>query len=173
MKTARFLPLAALLAWAVLAAGCAAPFSEELLRQSDRSVTVDMVLASPDAHRNALVTWGGVLLNTRPREKYTSLEVSERPLDSRSRPRDENLSRGRFMARYNGFLDPTVFSHGKDVTVVGRVTGTETGRIGDYEYTYPVVTIEEYHLWEVREDYGPPPPPNYPCSPFWGPWWRY
>lgn len=173
MKTARFLPLAALLVWAVLAAGCAAPFTRELLSQSDRSVTVDKVLAGPEAHKNALVVWGGVLLKTSPREKYTSIEVSERPLDSRSRPKDENLSRGRFMARYNGFLDPSVFSHGKDLTVVGRVTGTETGRIGDYQYTYPVVTIEEYHLWEPQVDYGPSPPPGYPYSPFWGPWWWY
>jgi outer membrane lipoprotein len=175
MRTARLLLATVLLLSAILAAGCAAPFSKGLLKQADRSVTVDKVLANPDAFGNALVLWGGVILDTKPKENFTTIEISERPLDYQKRPRDMSLSRGRFMARYKGFLDPSVFCKGKDITLIGRVTGSETGRIGEYSYTYPVVSVEEYNLWAPYSAYTYAPYPDfyYPYSPFYDPWWYY
>jgi outer membrane lipoprotein len=174
MNKARFFLATAILLSALLASGCAAPFSKGLLKQADQSVTVDKVLAKPDAYQNTLVVWGGVILNTKPMDKYTSVEVSDRPLDYQKRPKDLSLSRGRFKIRQNGFLDPSVYCRGKDITVVGRVAGTETGRIGEYLYTYPVVSAEEHHLWAPQPAY--PPYPDYyyyPFSPFSDPWWYY
>jgi outer membrane lipoprotein len=177
MKTARLLLSVTLLLAALLASGCAGPMSRELLKQADQSLTVDKVLARPEGYVNTRVVWGGEILSTSPLEGYTVIEISERPLDYQKRPKDEELSRGRFMARYKGFLDPSVFKHGKDVTVIGRITGTETGRIGEWEYTYPVVSVEEYYLWGPEAVYAYPPYPDmyysYPYSPYWGPWWYY
>jgi outer membrane lipoprotein len=174
MKTARLLPSAVFLLSLVLAAGCAAPFSKGLLGQADKSATVDKVIASPSSYGNTLVVWGGRIITTTPRQSATSVEVSDRPLDYQKRPKDLSLSRGRFIARFNGFLDPSVFCRGKDFTVVGRVTGTETGRIGEYQYTYPVVAVEEYYLWAPQPAYYYYPYPYYyPFSAYYEPWGYY
>jgi outer membrane lipoprotein len=71
--------------------------------------------------------------------------------------------------------------------VAGRVLGARTGKVGEIEYTYPLISCLELHLWPQRipgpqryEPYpwwywGPPwywPPPWYwrPYRyPFWGP----
>ncbi|HNY65168.1 MAG TPA: Slp family lipoprotein [Deltaproteobacteria bacterium] len=177
MKTSRYLLVAAFLASTVLAAGCAGPIRSELSRKADQSITVDKVLSKPEAYGNALVLWGGMIVNTKPQEGHTSVEISERPLDSQKRPREGALSRGRFLARQKGFLDPSVFDDGRSITIVGRITGTETGRIGDFTYTYPVVAIEEYYLWSPRPVYVYYPyypyPSYYPYSPLRYPWWYY
>lgn len=174
MKTARLIPAAAFMLSLILISGCSAPFTKGLLKQADQSVTVDKAVATPGAYGNTLVVWGGKILNTTPRQNFTTVEVSERPLDYQKRPKSMSLSRGRFMARFKGFLDPSVFSSGKSFTVIGKVTGTETGRIGEYQYTYPVVTIEEYYLWAPQPVYNPYPDYYYyPYSSFYGPWWYY
>jgi outer membrane lipoprotein len=175
MSTARLLPAAGLLLAALLAAGCAGPMSRELIEQADQSLTVDKVMARPEGYVNARVVWGGEILSTSPQESSTVVEISERPLDYQKRPEDEGMSRGRFLARYKGFLDPSVFKYGKDITVIGRITGTDTGRIGEYEYTYPVVSVEEYYLWGPEAVYSYPPSMYYyyPYTPYYGPWWYY
>lgn len=163
--------LAALLLIAVVfMSGCAAPFSEGMKKQADESITLDKVAANPKASEGNLVMWGGVILKTMPREKGTVIEILERPYDSQKRPREVDTSRGRFLARHNGFLDPAVFCQGRDITVAGRIAGSETAKIGEYKYTYPVVEIEEFRLWPMQVQRMYPAYPNYP---FYNPWWWY
>lgn len=170
MKKQGYLLVTVLIAIALLATGCAAPISEGMLKEADQSVTLDRVRADPKAYMGRLVVWTGVILSTLPREKGTVVEVLESPADYQKRPKNTDASRGRFLITTNRFLDPAVFCQGRDITVAGRITGTESALIGDYTYTYPVLAIEEYHLWahEVESPYPP-----YPRYPFYDPWWWY
>ncbi len=172
MKRQRYL-LAAVLAAAVAAvcSGCAAPISEGVLKDVDVSVTLDRVRANPKAYEGRAVLWTGVILDTQPRESSTVIEILERPADKQKRPKNVDASRGRFLARGNGFLDPAVLCQGREITVVGKISGSESSLIGDYNYTYPVVDIKEYYLWAPeREIYYYTP---YPPYPFYDPWWFY
>lgn len=170
MKRQRYLLVATLIAIALLASGCAAPISKGMLKEADESITLDKVRANPKAFEGKSVVWAGVILSTRPHEKGTVIEVLESPADYQKRPKNTDASRGRFLVKANRFLDPAVFCHGRDITVVGRITGTEAALIGDYAYTYPVLALEEYYLWapEVETPYPP-----YPRYPFYDPWWWY
>ena len=176
MKMIRLLPIAGLVLMAALASGCAGPLSKDLLRQTDPSVTVGSVAAKPDAHKNSLVVWGGTIISTRTYQDNTVIEVLEKPLDYQKRPKYVDTSSGRFKARYSGFLDPSLFRYDRDITVIGRVVGTETSAVGDYQYTYPVVEVREYYLWPRRtpDYYNSGYPTYYPYySPFYGSWWYY
>ncbi len=170
MKRTGYFPTRMLLVAVLLAAGCAAPFSEGIKSQVNESITLDQVAANQKAYQGTLVMWSGVILSTLPREKGTVIEILERPYDSQKRPRDVDTTRGRFLARYNGFLDPAVFCQGRDITVAGRISGSESAKIGEYAYTYPVVELQEYRLWpvEMQRMY-----PAYPIYPFYDPWWWY
>ena len=63
------------------------------------------------------------------------------------------------------------------VTVAGKVTGAKTMKLGELEYRYPCIKIEEIHLWKEKK---PPsyydPYPWYPMGGpwgYWGPWAPY
>lgn len=51
-----------------------------------------------------------------------------------------------------GFLDPFVYSVGRQVTVAGILAGKEVHPLGEISYTYPIVTSRELYLWPV-DDY--------------------
>ena len=63
-------------------------------------------------------------------------------------------------------------------TVVGEVSGAESGFVGEHAYLFPVVEVESHRLWRSREEIEPPPRPYF-YDPWWGPWfyphpwWRH
>jgi len=55
--------------------------------------------------------------------------------------------------------------------VAGEVQGKKIQRLGEIDYTYPLISVKEIHLWPVvKKDrvYYP-----YPCwhYPYWYPYW--
>ena len=66
----------------------------------------------------------------------------------------------------------------EEITVIGTISGTEAGPIGDYRYTYPVVSMTNHILWPMTKksyDYWPRTyySPYYPFyDPFYHPLWR-
>lgn len=121
---------------------------------------------------NARVRWGGEIIKVEPKNDSTCFEVLARDLYPDARPNRHDNSDGRFIACSKGFFDPAVYTHGRDLTVVGRVAGTEQHQVGDYNYTYAHVDADGVYLWPKRqyaEGYYAPWP--YYADPFWGPGW--
>lgn len=119
-------------------------------------------------HSGERVRWGGEVIKVSPGENETCFEILSRELDASARPRRHDSSEGRFMACRSGFYDPEVFTKGRELTVVGTLDGSEVGRVGQFEYTYPKVAADAVYLW--------PPRPlvieqrsAWPYDPFWGP----
>lgn len=133
----------------LLAAACARP--PAALRGDYAHVTVADALARPDARER--VRWGGELIEARPDGDRTCFEVVEHPLDRIARPRWVDDSSGRFVACARGFYDPAVWTPGRDVTAVGVVDGTTTGKVGAMDYRFPRVDAEQVHLWPPRDPY--------------------
>lgn len=105
------------------------------------------VRESPSDYRGLTVRWGGTIIKVENREQETVLLIMGRPLDDEGKPQIEGASPGRFMAKIDGFLDPVIYSPGRLVTVAGTIVGSESRKIGRYSYRYPVVAVEDYHLW--------------------------
>jgi len=143
------------LAWLALAAvaGCAHPIAREIRARAANLVPED-VRQDPSAHVGATVVWGGVILETVPRTGGADVYVLQTPLDWLGMPVAVEYSRGRFIARSGEFLDPAIFRQGRRFTVGGEIAGAEPHPLGETQYDYPVVRIEDYHLWPVP---GPPP----------------
>jgi outer membrane lipoprotein len=120
------------------------------------------------SHNGTQVRWGGEIIRVDPGASTTCFEVLSRDLDASARPMmRHDTSDGRFIACRNGFYDPEVFLKGRELTVVGRVDGSERGRVGEFEYTYPRVAADAIYLWPKRpivvEQRG------WGYDPFWGP----
>lgn len=154
-----------LLCTAVLA-GCAtapAPLSGEF-------AALTPAQSVSDSRSGERVRWGGEIIKVDPRADSTCFEILGRPLDARARPLVRDHSDGRFIACRAGFYDPEVFVRGRDITIVGQVTGSEKGRVGEFDYTYARVAADAVYLWpkrplvvEQRSPWGWGP------DPFWGP----
>lgn len=121
------------------------------------------------------VRWGGRIIQTEPQERETCFFVLDEPLDSQARPEPGEQSLGRFVACKQGFYDPEVYAKGREVTVTGTVAGSETRKVGDFDYTYPRVEADAVHLWHKRPVYAPNPYPYYDpfFNPFYDPFWGF
>ena len=150
-----------------LSAGCAT--TPKPLAGEFSGVTPDQAREGDVAGQR--VRWGGEIVEVRPLENRTCLEIMSRDLGSSARPRETDSTQGRFIACKPGFIDPAAFKPGREVTVVGNVAGVDSGKIGEFEYRFPRVTADTVYLWPERREYDDR---HYYHSPFfYDPWWPY
>lgn len=162
----------------LLISGCASQPPAVIRVDLPTDLYISQVVQAPDSYRGSKVRWGGIIENITNLKSETELELVAKPLDKSARPITDSQSPGRFLVRIPGFLEPTEFAKNRELTIVGAVAGSETRQIGEFEYTYPMVQAESYHLWEERVEVQ-----YYYYDPwfydpwYWGypryPWWYY
>lgn len=167
MATAHGLVSAAALI--LLLAGCASDVPRAIREPSAASPDLAEVQRRPEAFRGRTVRWGGTILAVHNRADTTLVELLARPLDRAGEPDADADGRGRFMAEFRGFRDPTAYPKDRRLTVTGPLIRAERRPVGDFSYLYPVVAVEAQKLWSE-----PPPRPIYPAPyyPWYGPWGR-
>jgi len=121
----------------------------------DRALTPRAAVAEQEILVNRSVLWGGVLLKTTNLENETRLEVLAYPLDGRQRPIRDSDPLGRFIVAYVGFLEPADYTEGRMVTVLGKVGDTVAGKIGETDYSYPLLSPEKVYLWPREPSRAP------------------
>lgn len=171
MAPLRFRPMLLLSLSLFVISGCAHTISPEMRQRARKDLTFPQVLQSPTAYVGFTVIWGGLIIETLNRSDGTAITVLETPLDYQEMPRDEESSRGRFIARISGYLDPEVYRKGRKITLAGDIIGKESKPLGEIQYTYPVVQVRELHLWRERiVEYYP-----YPYYWYWygGPYYYW
>lgn len=150
--------------------GCA-PFSRQALQQVDVTAPFQEVQKDPQKYINRTVLWGGVIIETTVRKDATFIKVVDKDLDWAKQPELGDMTYGRFIIRYAGFLDPAIYKPEREVSVIGKITGAEVLPVGELQYTYPVVEAQQLHLWELRAEHRRPVWWDYPVMPY--PYWRY
>ncbi|MBK8162957.1 MAG: Slp family lipoprotein [Gammaproteobacteria bacterium] len=162
-----------------LIAGCASNIPKEISDAPPGSPMVAEVRVDAQQFIGAHVRWGGTIAAVENRESETWVEVVARELDGSGQPRMTDRSAGRFIAVIDGFLDPALYAEEREITVSGVVEDEVTRKIGDYDYAFPRVRVNNYLLWPPRPEYDPrnyPPPwyydPWFPGYPYYSPY-RY
>lgn len=152
---------------AILTAGCSSPVSKSVRGEIDPGVSFEQLRARPESYEGKTLLLGGEILRTINRQEGTTIEVLQKRLDRWGRPRDEDDTKGRFLVFTERFLDPAVYSHGRRITVAGKVTGSQVEKIGEVDYVYPLLHEREIRLWQDRPSSVPYYP--YPVWYYWGP----
>lgn len=130
-------------------AGCAHQgVSKESLMLADRTVTYPVLRENPDEFAGKYVHLGGAIAGVRNMASGSEIEVVELPLNRSGKPESGSASGGRFLARGDQFLDPLVFKPGLYISLVGKVKGQKVGLLDNVEYHYPLILIQELHLWK-------------------------
>src|SRR6056297_1315541 len=99
-----------------------------------------------DRSVGANVRWGGTVVETRPESERTCIEILAQELDRMARPVRSDEGYGRFIACRNEFIDPEIFVNGREVT------GFREGKVGEFEYVYPLVAADAVYLWPERQE---------------------
>lgn len=133
---------------------CAPVVSRELRERAERDLSFSALLRDPDRYEGRIVILGGIIASSLNTDEGTYIEVVQQPLDYRGIPEDTDVTEGRFLILYEGYLDKVIYSEGKKVTVAGVVIGKRVRLLEEMEYPYPLIKSREIHLFTPR--YGTP-----------------
>lgn len=157
----------------VFVSGCSVLPESITTADETNLVTYDMVKKDFTSHQGKKARWGGIIANIENKADMTVIEIVNLTLSYQGRPKDIENSNGRFLAYYDGFLEPMIYKKGKDITVLGDVLPPIKGKIGEKEYLYPVLKVGGFHLWKeiekvnvkLRSDFTHDHWRNYPYYP--------
>lgn len=135
--------------------GCASGISKKARSQVTFSDSFKVLQASPNRYVGETVLLGGKILETLATSDSSEITVLELSLSKQGRPVDGAKSGGRYLVRSDQFLDPAIYKKDTLLTVVGKISGKEGRKIGDFNYIYPIVEEIEIKLW----------PPGYRAAP--------
>jgi len=133
-----------LIALTLFVGACATPYD---IGGADPRVTPQEAAKDVPGMLNHNVAWGGLIAVAKNLKDKTELEVVGYPFDSENRPNRDGKPTGRFIVIQSGYLETTDYAPGRLITVVGIVTGTRTGTVGEAKYVYPVVMADRLKLW--------------------------
>jgi outer membrane lipoprotein len=140
----------------MLLSACAPVISQTTMSTVDKSISSPALQQSPDAFKGRVVLLGGQIIATTVKANETWIEVLEKPLDWQQKPSYADQSSGRFLVRFQGFMDPAIYAAGRMLTVVGEVEGKKVLPLKEIQYTYPVIASREYYLWKPEDVYASP-----------------
>ena len=126
--------------------GCASVISKQLRGQVATELTMNMVVKDPEDYKSKTVLWSGVIVSCVNLKEGTMVEVLQKPADTREKPKDVDKSEGRFIALKPDYLDVAIYRQGRKVTVAGEVKGKKIQRLGEIDYTYPLISAKEIHI---------------------------
>ncbi|MDT8452885.1 MAG: Slp family lipoprotein [Gammaproteobacteria bacterium] len=156
------------LSFAMLLSACASHVPPEIKQSLEGAPTLAEVRDQPQAYLSQKVRWGGVILNLENRQDTSWLTILAYPLNEQGKPQVSDHSSGRFIAEANDFLEPSVYSRDRKITVIGRLIKTETIKVGDFPYEHPVVDVSQRYLWPEEQELS-----DYNYPPYWwyDPWY--
>jgi len=102
------------------------------------------------------VLWGGVIINQHQGAERAQLEILAYPLDSRQRPDVSKAPLGRYLAIKDSYLESADFSQGRLITTIGTIDDVQPGLVGQATLVYPIIEINQTHLWPVQSQSSEP-----------------
>ena len=123
--------------------GCTHPISKNLRASLDSSVSVSGLFESPDSYIGKRVMMGGNIVQTHNSPEQSDIEVVQKSIDSYGNLSAGDTTLGRFIFRRKGYLEPEIYTKGRDVIGAGVIVGSQSGKIGDRNYLFPVIEPEE------------------------------
>jgi outer membrane lipoprotein len=139
----------------VMITGCAtSPLDTSTVNNTASPSQVSRALSD---HRDTRIQWGGHIVSTVNQDKATIIEVLSYPVSRDGMPNTHKKTTGRFIVRYQGFLEPEDYEPGRLLTVVGRVDSLVTTSVEETKFKVPLVAAEQLKLWSDRYSRDPYP----------------
>ncbi|MCW8855423.1 MAG: Slp family lipoprotein [Gammaproteobacteria bacterium] len=158
----------------LLLSACSSHVPETIKTSPDNNPDFQQVQTNIEKHLSQKVRWGGNIVDIKNRKNESQLSIVAFPLSDNGKPILDKNSHGRFIAVSEKFLEPTVYTKDRQITVVGSVLGLETRNIGEFPYKHILIKMDHHYLWPVEninnyQDY----PPDFWWYDPWYPWYPY
>jgi len=133
----------------VLAACAPAP----IYKPAPDAVTVApyQVAQSPEQFASKQVIWGGRIVGVTNLADHSEVEILAYPLDKSQRPQANDSGNGRFVAVMPGYVESLDYPAGALMTVNGQLNGSRAGKVGQADYVFPLVQVNQSHVWTADE----------------------
>ena len=154
------------LALLILSSGCASSVYSPINDPTFKTPGLARVRADTKTYLGMPVRWGGNITKVENHRNETWIEVVEHRLYRGGRPKSDNASGGRFIAKIPGFLDPAIYAPNRQITVIGTLETYIERPIGEHPYTFPLVSTTQHQLWEELKE-----PPVIYYEPVYPPYW--
>jgi len=143
--------------------GCAANPASTVSQAIVDDVSLTQARSAAEVYTGSTVRWGGMVTEVENKADKTWVFVVGRVLRDDAKPITDSASEGRFVASFNGFVDPLVYKKGRPLTVVGSIEGNTVRAIGEYDYRFPVVAVSDSYLWSepIKTKFIYAPAPRY------------
>ncbi|OQZ03422.1 MAG: hypothetical protein B6D34_07975 [Candidatus Brocadia sp. UTAMX1] len=132
---------------------CAPVISKQLREKVRPDITFSAVLNDPESYKGQMIVLSGIIIETENTKEGTVLRILQRPAGFRGKPKDVDATGGRFLALDNRYLDVNVYSKGRSVTIAGEILGKRIIPLGQIDYQYPLISVEEIYLWPTEKTY--------------------
>jgi outer membrane lipoprotein len=146
---------------------CSSSMPLEISGDIPNAPSFSQIHKQPDSYLNQPLRWGGKILKTENKENSSWVTIVAFPLSDSGRPLESDSSPGRFIAVIDEFMEPLVYSKDREITVRGKLIGTQTIKVGNFPYQYPLIKVDNYHLWAPKPDINEINPPYF--WPYYGP----
>ncbi|EIL87654.1 starvation-inducible outer membrane lipoprotein [Rhodanobacter fulvus Jip2] len=113
--------------------------------------TPAQVAQSPERYTGNRLIWGGRVVAVNNLADHSEIELLAYPLDSSQRPKANDTGNGRFIAVMPGYVEPLSYPPGALMTLSGTLNGSRSGKVGEASYVFPLVTVNESHVWSAEE----------------------
>lgn len=141
-----------------MVASCAV-MSDEINSEAEDQPSFDELVLKTSVYQDRRVVVGGYVVLVQNQKLQTRIEAVQAPLGIGQQPKSKDLSQGRLILIYDGFIDPEVYTKERQITVGGPLMGSSTTERQNHPYPYLRIRIEEIHLW--------PKPQPATLDPFW------
>lgn len=139
--------------FSVILSGCAALPDSIKTDNYHRQISFETLKKSDDIAPEEQVVLGGKIISINNLTNTSEIEILQLPANYYGRPDDDTrMSDGRFIATFEGLLDPAVYEEGELISVRGIYEGKREGFIGDHPYTFVVIKSDGLHIWEPRTE---------------------
>ena len=163
--------------WVITTVSCTV-ISRQVRSEAEPLIPFKTLLEETEEYKGRTVILGGYILQVENLASETILKVLQAPFRVGEEPDLRDLSQGRFVVYFKGFLDPEVYARDRAITVAGTVIGSDVEKIGEEGVRYLKIKNREIYLWPEYKNLPPYPNPwpyprywhgypNYPYSFWW------
>lgn len=146
---------------ALFITACSSQIPPEIRQPLSQSPALAQIQTEPETYVAKSVRWGGIILNTENKKDSSWVSIVAYPLSKSGEPLILKNSTGRFIARFDSFIEPQVYNRDRVITVLGKFVHIETITVGNFPYNYPLIEVQKHFLW----------PEEAPAAELYPPWW--
>jgi outer membrane lipoprotein len=146
----RCLTLSSTLLLLLILNGCTT--APKVMENAERDITPTDAVSMQISAEDRPLQWGGVIVETKNLAEVTELQILAYPLKSNGQPDITASPTGRFIAQRAGYLESVDYQKGRQVTATGKLTQKRAGRVGEADYTFPVLSADELLLWPKEHE---------------------